>query len=82
MSFGIFAGIAVPVILAIVLGYFIFGGRASGVYVAIITLAAMIVVYLLIMDQQAYTGGFNGITDLSTLKFGKLECDADGASAY
>jgi len=82
LSFGIFAGIAVPVILAIVLGYFIFGGRASGVYVAIITLAAMIVVYLLIMDQQAYTGGFNGITDLSTLKFGKFEFDAYGASAY
>ena len=82
LSFGIFAGIAVPVILAIILGYFIFGGRASGVYVAIITLAAMIVVYLLIMDQQAYTGGFNGITDLSTLKFGKFEFDAYGASAY
>ena len=82
LTFGIFAGIAVPVILALILGFFIFGGRASGVYVAIITLAAMIVVYLIIMDQQRYTGGFNGITDLSMLKFGKLEFDAYGPSAY
>ena len=42
----------------------------------------MIVVYLLIMDQQAYTGGFNGITDLSPLKVGNLEFDAYGPSSY
>ena len=34
------------------------------------------------MDQQAYTGGFNGITDLSHLKVGNLEFDAYGPSAY
>ena len=37
---------------------------STGVYVAIITLATLVVVNLLIIDQQRFTGGFNGITDL------------------
>lgn len=82
LTFGIFAGIFVPVLLALVLGFFIFRGKIVGVYVAIITLAVMIVVYLLIMDQQKFTGGFNGITDLFVLKMGNLEFDAYGPTAY
>ena len=82
LTFGILAGIFVPVLLAIILGFFIFRGRIAGVYVAIITLAVMLVVYLLIMDQQRFTGGFNGITDLFVLKMGSLEFDAYGSSAY
>ena len=44
-----------------------FRGRVTGVYVAIITLASMVVLNLVIIDQQPYTGGFNGITDLAQL---------------
>ena len=82
LTFGVLAGIFIPVLLAIILGFFIFRGRIAGVYVAIITLAVMLVVYLLIMDQQRYTGGFNGITDLVMLKVGGLEFDAYGSTAY
>ena len=64
--FAIFAGVAVPVLLAFLLGWFVFRARVTGVYVAIITLAMLVVVNLLVIDQQRYTGGFNGITDLST----------------
>ena len=39
--------------------------RVTGVFVAITTLAMLVVVNLLIIDQQRYTGGFNGITDLA-----------------
>jgi len=82
LTFGVFAGIFVPVLLALALGFFILRGRIAGVYVAIITLAVLLVVYLLIMDQQRYTGGFNGITDLVTLKVGILEFDAYHPATY
>lgn len=82
ISFAIFAGIAVPVIFAVLLGWFIFRGRVTGVYVAIITLAVLVVVNLLIIDQQRFTGGFNGITDLAQLEIFGLTFDAYGSSSY
>lgn len=82
LTFAMLAGIAVPVIYAGLLGSFIFRGRVTGVYVAIITLAALVVVNLLIIDQQAYTGGFNGITDLAQLEFFGMTFDAYSSSSY
>ncbi|MBN4083188.1 urea ABC transporter permease subunit UrtC [bacterium AH-315-B06] len=82
LSFAIFAGIAVPVVFAMLLGSFIFRGRVTGVYVAIITLAALVVVNLLIIDQQRFTGGFNGITDLAQLEILGMTFDAYGSSSY
>ena len=67
MTFAIVAGIVVPGADGGALGWFMFRGRVTGVYVAIITLAMLVVVNLLIIDQQQYTGGFNGITDLAQL---------------
>jgi urea transport system permease protein len=81
-SFALFAGIAVPVILAALLGWFMFKGRVTGVYVAIITLAALVVVNLLIIDQQPYTGGFNGITDLAQLELFGITFDAYERTTY
>ncbi|MHB1109406.1 MAG: urea ABC transporter permease subunit UrtC [Devosia sp.] len=82
MPFAIFAGIAVPVALAAILGWFMFRGRITGVYVAIITLATLVVANLLIVDQQRYTGGFNGITDLAQLDLFGITFDAYSASTY
>ncbi len=82
MAFGLFAGIAVPVALAALLGWFVFRGRVTGVYVAIITLATLVVVNLMIIDQQRFTGGFNGITDLAQLEIFGLTFDAYGSSSY
>ncbi|WP_422368656.1 urea ABC transporter permease subunit UrtC [Pelagibius sp.] len=82
LTFAITAGIGIPVILAALLGWFIFKGRVSGVYVAIITLAWLVVVNLLIIDQQRYTGGFNGITDLAQLELFGFEFDAYGSSSF
>ena len=81
-TIGIIAGIAVPTLFAALLGWFIFRGRVTGVYAAIITLAAMVVVNLLIIDQQRFTGGFNGITDLAQLDILGFEFDAYGSSSY
>lgn len=82
LAFGIAAGVVVPVLFAVALGWFMFRGRIAGVYVAIITLAAMVVVNLLIIDQQRYTGGFNGITDLAQLELFGLAFDAYSPSIY
>lgn len=82
MTFSLLAGIVVPAIFAGFLGWFMFGGRITGVYAAIITLAAMVVVNLLIVDQQAYTGGFNGITDLAQFDLAGITFDAYSASSY
>lgn len=82
LSFAIAAGLAVPVMFSMLLGWFIFKGRITGVYVAIITLAILVVVNLLIIDQQKYTGGFNGITDLAQLEIFGFEFDAYGRSSY
>ena len=44
-----------------------FRRRVGGVYFAIITQAIAAIVTILIIGQQGYTGGVNGITDLRTL---------------
>ena len=81
-TFAILAGIAIPATVAAALGWFMFRGRVTGVYVAIITLAAMVVLNLVIIDQQQYTGGFNGITDLAQLELFGIAFDAYGRSTY
>lgn len=82
LTFALFAGIGVPVLLALLLGWFVFRGRVTGVYVAIITLAVLVVVNLIIIDQQRYTGGFNGITDLAQLELFGLTFDAYSRTSY
>lgn len=82
MPIALLAGILVPALFAALLGWFMFGGRIAGVYAAIITLAAMVVVNLIIVDQQSYTGGFNGITDLAQFDIAGLTFDAYSASTY
>lgn len=82
LSFAILAGLLVPALLAALLGWFMFRGRVTGVYVAIITLAALVVVELIVIDQQRYTNGFNGITDLAQLELLGFTFDAYGKSTY
>jgi len=65
--FALVAVIVVPTILAFVLGAALFKRRVGGVYFAIITQALAAVMTILIVGQQGYTGGINGITDLRTL---------------
>jgi urea transport system permease protein len=82
MPFAILAGILVPVIVSAILAWFMFRGRVTGVYVAIITLATLVVVNLVIIDQQWATGGFNGITDLAQFELFGITFDAYSATTY
>lgn len=66
-GFTLLAVVLVPVVLAFVIGFAMFTRRVGGVYFAIITQAIAAILTILIIGQQGYTGGVNGITDLRTL---------------
>ncbi len=59
--------ILVPTIAAAGLAWLVFNRRVSGVYFALITQALALAFSTLLISQQAYTGGFNGLTDYSTI---------------
>ncbi len=67
LSFSIFAVVAVPMLLAWIVSFAMFKRRVGGVYFAIITQAVALIVTVLIIGQQGYTGGVNGMTDLKTV---------------
>lgn len=58
--------IAVPTAFAYIIGICMFKRRVGGVYFSIITQAIAAILTILIIGQQGYTGGVNGITDLRT----------------
>jgi urea transport system permease protein len=67
------AMVALPAAFAYIIGWFIFRSKVSGVYITIITLAIASALTTFFVSQQAYTGGTNGITDVSKLTlFGGL----------
>ncbi|ARU03598.1 urea ABC transporter permease subunit UrtC [Comamonas serinivorans] len=67
LPFALAAVVLVPSILAFIIGYAMFKRRVGGVYFAIITQAVALILSVLIIGQQGYTGGVNGMTDLKTL---------------
>lgn len=80
--FGLAMAIVVPLIVAFILSSSIFRLRVSGVYVAIITLALVLLVRLLIIDAQPITNGFNGLTDLGWLTISGFEFDPYMVETY
>lgn len=67
LGFAVAAGMLIPALLALVLGYFTFRNRIRGVYFTILTQALVIITTTLFIGQQAYTGGTNGLTGYSTI---------------
>jgi urea transport system permease protein len=68
--FAVGAAIAVPMLLAGLLGYLVFHRRIRGPYFAILTQAAALVFWLLLVGQLKLTAGTNGLTDFVTI-FGR-----------
>ena len=75
LAFAIFAVFAAPAVFAFVIGAAMFKRRVGGVYFAIITQAIAAILTILIVGQQGYTGGINGITDLRTLEGWDIRTD-------
>ena len=63
----ILAILTIPALFAYIIGSAMFKRRVGGVYFAIITQVIAVILTILIVGQQGYTGGINGITDLRTL---------------
>lgn len=65
--FTLFAIVAVPTLVAFIVGWAMFKRRVGGVYFAVLTQALALILSLGIDGNQGVTGGRNGITDLKTL---------------
>ncbi|WAC25711.1 urea ABC transporter permease subunit UrtC [Ancylobacter sp. SL191] len=83
-SFGFttLAVVLVPALFALIVGYAMFKRRVGGVYFAIITQALAAILTILIIGQQGYTGGINGITDLRTLHGWDIRTDSAKTILY
>jgi urea transport system permease protein len=75
LAFTVAAILIVPALFSFVVGAAMFKRRVGGVYFAIITQAIAAILTILIVGQQGYTGGINGITDLRTLKGWDIRTD-------
>src|SRR5690606_16904492 len=67
LTFTLLAILIIPPLLAFAFSYAYFKKRVGGVYFSIITLSLSAIMALLIIGQQGYTGGVNGLTNFSTL---------------
>lgn len=67
LPFTIIAILTIPAFFAYIIGYAMFKRRVGGVYFSIITQAIALILSILIVGQQGYTGGVNGMTDLKTI---------------
>ena len=67
LPFTLIAVVVVPTLLAFIISFPMFKRRVGGVYFAIITQAVALILTVLIIGQQGYTGGVNGMTDLKTM---------------
>ena len=82
LPFALLAMMVVPTLLAFIVGFAMFKRRVGGVYFAIITQAVALVLSVLIIGRQGYTGGVNGITDLKTLLGWDIRTDSAKYTLY
>jgi urea transport system permease protein len=80
--FAVAAVVVVPTLLAFVIGFALFKRRVGGVYFAIITQAVALILSVLIIGRQGFTGGVNGITDLKTLLGWDIRTDGARLTLY
>jgi len=74
--------VLVPMALAFLVSFAMFRRRVGGVYFAIITQAIALILSVLIIGQQGFTGGVNGITDLKTMLGWDIRTDSARTILY
>lgn len=57
----------IPALFAFIVGFVLFRSRIKGVYMAIITQALTLAMWLIFLRNETNVGGTNGLTDFSTL---------------
>lgn len=81
-GFTLVAVVAVPALLAFVIGMAMFKRRVGDVYFSIVTQAIAAILSILIIGQQGLTGGVNGITDLKTVLGWDIRPDSAKVTLY
>lgn len=71
-----------PAVLAFVVSIFYFKGRVTGVVFAILTQSMVACLWYLIVGNQGYSGGINGMTDLKTLNGWDIRTESAQTSLY
>lgn len=66
----VIAGLVLPMAFAFFLGFFLFKSKVSGVFFSIITLAIAQIAKDFIINQQAYTNGYNGLQGIPRFLIG------------
>lgn len=59
--------VVVPVVLAVIIGYLTFLNRIRGVYFSILSQALAMIMAVLLVGSQEFTGGSNGLTNFTTV---------------
>ena len=57
----------IPAVVAAGIGWLVFHSRITGVYFSLITQALALIISILFIGQQPFTGGTNGLTNFSTI---------------
>lgn len=66
-AFAFAAVVIVPIIVAVIIGYLTFLNRIKGVYFSILSQALALILSVLLVGMQSYTGGSNGLTNFKTI---------------
>ncbi|CAN7523668.1 urea ABC transporter permease subunit UrtC [Phenylobacterium sp. LjRoot219] len=66
-AFALISVVAIPGVVAALFSWMVFHRRVGGTYFALITQALALAFATLLVSQQGATGGFNGLTEFSTL---------------
>ena len=74
--------LVLPTAVGFAIGYFYFRKRVGGVYFSIVTLALAAMATIVIVGQQGYTGGINGITNLTTFAGYDIQSDVAVYTLY
>jgi urea transport system permease protein len=82
LTFTILVILFLPALVAALIGFALFTRRVTGVFFAIITQALVTIATILVIGQQGYTGGVNGITDLRYLKGWDINTDSALVTLY
>ena len=82
VGFALAAIVILPTLLAFVLAYANFRKRVGGVYFSIVTLALASIASIVIIGQQGYTGGINGITNLPVFMGHSVQSDTAVYALY
>jgi urea transport system permease protein len=74
--------VVIPVLIATVLGVLVFRSRVKGPYFAILTQALAAAFVILLVGQQGYTGGTNGLTNIQSFFGLSLASAGDQRTIY